>query len=215
MKKILILLLAVVMLTGCARSSAPKREATTVISGPDELVCLEYSRFSGAFPEDGSGRPVESVAAILVKNNSEKFLDYALIECDIGEDRVGTFKVTGLPAGKSAWVLEQEAMTIVEGERFEARPCQTYAFRTDAVTETNQLSVTVDGTSVTVSNRSGETLENVYIYYKVYHDDGNYFGGITYALNFETLSPGQGTQKQSAYFGQGAEIVRYSFQTQS
>jgi len=203
------------MLVGCDKKQPPlaHRQAMAVIDGEDRLVCEEYSRFSGAFPEDGSGRPVESVAAIRVTNASEKFLDYALIQCDIGENRVGTFKITGLPAGKSAWVLEQDAMTIAEGERFQARTCTDYAFRADAITQTDKLSVTVEGNTVTVMNRSGEKLDNVCIYYKVCHNDGNYFGGFTPMLAFGTLPPGQGTQKKSAYFADGAEIVRFSFQT--
>lgn len=214
MKKILILLLSALMLGGCAKKTPElaHRQAISVIEGEDELICEEYSRFTGAFPEDGSGRPVTDVAAIKVTNASSKFLDYALIQCDIGEDRVGKFKVTGLPAGKSAWVLEQDAMTITEGERFQARTCTDYAFRPDAITQTDRLSVTVEGNNVTVMNRSGQTLENVCIYYKVCHNDGNYFGGFTPMLNFGTLPPGQGTRKQSAYFGEGAEIVRFSFQ---
>lgn len=214
MKKLLILILAALLLTGCTKPAAEvaHRQAISVVEGEDELICAEYSRFTGAYPEDGSGRPVTDVAAIKVTNASEKFLDYALIQCDIGADRVGTFKVTGLPAGKSAWVLEQDAMTIAEGERFQARMCTDYAFRSDAITQTDRLSVTVEGNSVTVMNRSDETLENVCIYYKVCHDDGNYFGGFTPVLAFGTLPPGQGTRKQSAYFGDGAEIVRFSFQ---
>lgn len=215
MKKIFLILLSILMLTGCGKKSpaTSHRQAMTVVEGDNQLICEEYSRFTGAFPEDGSGRPVESVAAIRVKNASNQFLDYALIQCDIGTDRVGTFKVTGLPAGKTAWVLEQDAMTISEGERFQARICTDYAFREDAITQTDELSVTVEGNNVTVMNRSNRTFENVCIYYKVCHDDGNYFGGFTPMLAFGTLPPGQGTMKKSAYFGEGAEIVRFSFQT--
>ena len=216
-KLMIIILVAVLVLTGCAREQtlAPQRDATTVVTGEDALICLEYSRFSGAFPEDGTGRQVASVAAILVKNDSAKFLDYARIECAIGENRTGVFKVTGLPAGQCAWVLEQSAMTIVEGEHFQAKPCTDYAFRSDVVTQTDKFDLQVDGNNVTVTNRSKETLENVCIYYKVLHEDGNYFGGITYMLNFGTLSPGQATRKQSGYFGNSTRIVRYSFQTKA
>lgn len=218
MRKLMMIILTVILVfTGCAQDqpSDPQRESTAVVSGEDELICLEYSRFSGAFPEDGTGRQVSSVAAILVKNNSSKFLDYARIECSIGEDRTGIFKLTGLPAGQSAWVLEQSGMTIVEGEHFQAKPCTDYAFRSDAVTRTDKFDVQVSGNTVTVTNRSRETLENVCVYYKILHEDGNYFGGITYMLTFGTLPPGQATQKQSGYFGDSTRIVRYGFQIKS
>lgn len=212
-----ILLAGIMMLSGCTNPSP--QEAATEVTNPaqlseHDLVCLEYSSFTGAFPEDGTGRGVQNVAAMLIRNDSGKFLDYALVVCDIGQGS-GTFKVTGLPAGESVWVLEQTGKTLAPQDRFEVSKCEEYVFRSDAVETTDKLSVKVNNGHITVTNTSQETLENVCLYYKIRHSDGNFFGGITYMLGFDTMKPGSSVQKQSGHFGTGAEIVRYSFQTVS
>lgn len=215
-KALLALSLAgLLMMGGCADAApvATQPVATSPAENwADELVCVEYSRFSGAFPEDGTGRQVTNVAAMLVRNDSGRFLDYALIQCDIGGG-TGTFKVTGLPVGASAWVLEQSGMTVSVDDTFQVSACQDYAYRDDVVADTDRLTVTAEDNTVTVTNVSADTLFNVCIYYKAVHTDGNYFGGITYMLAFDTLEPGQSMQKQSSHFGPDTQIVRYSFQT--
>ena len=209
-----ILLAGLMVLSGCANGDTNPTNPTT----PDrlsehELVCLEYSSFSGAFPEDGTGRQVQDVAAMLIRNDSGKFLDYAVVTCDIGQG-TGTFKVTGLPAGATVWVLEQDGKTVAPEEKFVVTDCEDYVFRSDAILSTDKLSVTTNGSTVTVTNISDETLESVCIYYKTLFSDGNFFGGITYMLGFDTLSPNQTVQKQTSHFGTDSRIVRYSFQEQ-
>ncbi len=212
-KSVLALVFALMLLSGCAAPMPLDEEPGPVPQQTDgaPLVCVEYSSFSGSFPEDGSGRQVAGVAAMLVRNDSNRFLDYALVECQIGEG-VGTFKVTGLPAGKSVWVLEQNGRTVTAGDAFQVTACEDYAYRDNALTQTDKLTVAVDGNRVTVTNVSQETLVNVCLYYKSTHTDGNYFGGITYMLAFDTLKPGQALQKQAGHFGENSQIVRYSFQ---
>jgi hypothetical protein len=208
-----ILLAGILVLSGCAKQPSggnPQNDSNRL--SEHELVCLEYSSFTGAFPEDGTGRPVQSVAAMLIRNDSGKFLDYALVKCDIGTG-TGTFKVTGLPAGKAVWVLEQDSKTVASEDKFAVSDCEDYSFRSDAMVSTDKLKVVTNGNTVTVTNVSGEALENVCIYYKSVHSDGNFFGGITYMLGFGTLEAGQTAQKQSSHFGEDSEIVRYSFQT--
>lgn len=196
-------------LSGCAGSGPGATEPQVQSFGG--LVCLEYSRYSGPFPEDGSGRQVENVAAMLVHNSSDKFLDYAMIEAWVGSHQ-GTFRVTGLPPGGTAWVLEQDGLTLTPQERFIATACEDYFFRDDAVYTSDKLSVETDGNSLTVTNKSDGGLRNVCIYYKTVHEDGNYFGGISYLLEFGDLSPGQTVTRQASRYGPGSRIVRLSFQ---
>lgn len=214
-KKVLGMILAIlILLSGCAKenSAATEPTASTVDRlSEHDLVCVEYSSFTGGYPEDGTGRQVENVAAMLIRNDSGKFLDYAVVVCEIGAD-TGTFKVTGLPAGASVWVMEQNGKTLAPEDNFSISQCKEYVFRSDAIQQTDKLSVTTNGNTVTVTNSSQETLENVCVYYKTVHSDGNFFGGITYMLGFDTLKPGESAQKQSSHFGADAKIVRYSYQ---
>lgn len=207
--KIVCVALAVLLLTGCTQKNVQTEEPKVQSFGG--LVCLEYSRYTGPFPEDGTGRSVENVAAMLVRNTSDQFLDFATVECRVGSE-IGTFKVTGLPPGGTAWVLEQTGMTLTENEEFAAFECDEYYFREQAVITTDKLTVQASGNTLTVTNQSDKTLENACVYYKTVYEDGFYFGGITYMLEFGDLAPGQQATKQSSHFGDSSRIVRYSFQ---
>ncbi len=176
----------------------------------DQLVSLEFSRYSGAYVEDGSDEKVSGVAAMLVANPTDRFLDLATVTYQVGE-KTAVFEVKGLPPGGKAWVLESQRMTLDDGDTFQLEDCVT-TFRADAIRQTDLLSVQRDGNSLTVKNVSGETLENVCLYYKVKHTDGNYLGGILYTLNFGTLEAGASQTRQAGHFSDRAEIVRYSYQ---
>lgn len=105
-----------------------------------------------------------------------------------------------------------DAKTVEADEDFVALQCQEYSFRQDAVMATDKLAVSTSGNTVTVVNQSGQMLRNVCLYYKSVHEDGHYFGGITYMLSFGDLAPGETAQKQSSHYGAQSKIVRYSFQ---
>ncbi len=207
--RIVCFVLAALFLTGCSADEQSSGEPKVQNFGG--LICLEYSRYTGAFPEDGSGRQVENVAAMLVRNSSDQFLDFATVKCRVGT-QIGTFQVTGLPPGGTAWVLEQTGMSLSEGEEFAAFECEDYYFREESVITTDKLSVETDGNTLTVTNESDKTLENVCVYYKTVFEDGFYFGGISYMLEFGELAPGEQATKQSSHFGENSRIVRYSFQ---
>lgn len=152
--------------SGCAPGPEKVEPPATTASG--NLVCVQYSSFSGTFPEDGSGRQVNNVAAILVHNSSAEFLDYAKVSCAIGNES-GTFLITGLPPGATAWVLEKDAKTVKADDDFGTMQCREYSFRQEAVMATDKLEVSTSGNTVTVVNQSGQTLRNVCLYNKMEH----------------------------------------------
>ena len=185
------------------------QKPTDQISG-GEIVCKDYALFSGRFVEDGRDELVQNVAAILVKNESDQFLDLATISYDI-DGKSAAFLVTGLPAGKSAWVMEITRMQASHSSVFTYKDCIA-SFKSDVVLETDMFTVTADGNMLTATNTSGKTLNNVCVYYRAIHDDGNYFGGITYLADFGTLAPGESLEVLAGHYAQGAaEIIRYGW----
>lgn len=175
--------------------------------GDDIISCESFSSFSGQYVEDGSDIPVENIAAMLVTNHTEDFLDLATIEYEI-DGKPATFVVTGLPAGKSAWVMEKNQMTISSGAKFKYID-ETTAFKSGVVNATDKITLSAEGNMLTAVNNTDEKLEGVFVYYKTLHTDGNYFGGITYMTTFGELEPGEKkTELAGHYDKEKTEIVR-------
>lgn len=184
-------------------------KAEEVTSG--EIAVVAHAAFKGQYVEDGRDELVEGVAAILVKNKSGKFLDLAILVYEIG-DETGTFVVSSLPAGKSAWVMEKSKLVINGDETFEHKG-STITYKEDVITATEKLKLSTEGNMMTVENVSGETMKNVVVYYKVKHSDGNYFGGITYVVDFGELDAGESLEKLAGHYSkENSDIVRISWQ---
>lgn len=173
----------------------------------DDLFCRQFSRFSGQFVEDGRDEPVEHVAAMLVTNHSDRYLDLATLTYDV-DGHEATFVVTGLPAGRSAWVMEAGRMTIPDDAVFQLVDCVT-AFREDVTVETDAISIYAEANVLTAVNNTRETLEGVFVCYKTLHTDGNFFGGITYRVDFGDLEPGSAADALAGHYSvENSEIVR-------
>ena len=177
------------------------------------LTCDNFSLYSGQYVEDGRDELVTNVAAILVTNRSEQFLDLATLTFEI-DGREATFRVSGLPAGRSAWVLEASRMTATNSSTFTFIDMVT-GFKENVISSTDKLSITCVGNLVTATNKSNQKLENVFVYYRVLHTDGNYLGGITYVIDFGTMEPGQSVEKLAGHFSaEKARIVRIGWSGQ-
>ena len=172
-----------------------------------DITCDEFGRYSGQYVEDGRDELVENVAAVRVTNRSDQFLDFATITVDIS-GRTATFVVSGLPAGRSAWVLDAARLPIGESESFEFLDCVS-SFRSDVIVSTDRVTIKVSGNMLTATNNTSQTLENVFLYYRTLHSDGYFLGGITYLAGFGTLEPGQSMDVLAGHYDSAkSEIVR-------
>ena len=176
----------------------------------DKLEILGYGRYSGEYVEDGSDEPVSYVAAILVRNNTSEYLDYAQIVMDIG-GKAARFVVMGLPPGESAWVLEKSRMEIAADAQF-LYADSAIGYKPSVDPDTLPVSVVGDRGQITLTNTGSRTLPDVYVYYKVRHKDGNFLGGILYRKSFGDLEPGQTRSELAGHFNPDkAEIVRITW----
>lgn len=192
-------------------------EPTSTTTVPEQIVppeqqlsCELYSIYSGAYVEDGSDEPVENVAALLIRNGSSQYLDLAQLTYDL-DGREAIFTVTGLPSGASAWVLEENRLTADADTKFTHKNTLT-SFRNDAVNDLEDLELAFNGTMLKATNTSDQPLQNVTVYYKTLHEDGNFLGGITYMTTFGDLEPGQSAEKIAGHFQPDkTQIVRISY----
>ena len=193
--------------TQATRATSPIKEE--IASGT--LTCDEFGSYSGQYVEDGRDELVENVAAVRVTNRSDQFLDFATVTIDIN-GQTATFVVTGLPAGRSAWVLEATKMTIGQTASFEYIDSVT-SFRDGVIAQSDDLTVTADGNMLTATNNTGKTMENVFVYYRTVHTDGYFLGGITYRVDIGTLEPGASAEVMAGHYADAtSEIVRIGWQ---
>lgn len=185
-------------------------EPTEEIASGD-ITCDEFGIFSGQFVEDGRDELVENVAAVLVTNRTDRFLDFATLSFDI-DGQTATFILSGLPAGRSAWVMEATRMTATSSSVFTYQNCVN-SFRDDVTASTDKVAISSDGNMLTAVNNTSETLEDVFVYYRTLHTDGNFLGGITYRADFGTLEPGASVETMAGHFNkETSEIVRVGWQ---
>ena len=195
-------------------TTEPSGEQTvpSVTVPPEQLlICEDIGLYNGAFVEDGSDEPVQNVAALLITNGSDQYLDLAKLTYEIdGQEAV--FMVTGLPAGGTAWVLEGSRMTASAESEFRHKNTVT-SFRDNAVNTLEGVDLEFNGTMLKATNTTDTTFKALTVYYKVLHDDGNYLGGITYMVSFGDLEPGQSAEKIAGHFqSDKTHIVRIGYQ---
>lgn len=99
-------------------SGKPSEQTEEIASG--DISCDKFGIFSGQFLEDGRDELVQNVAAVLVTNRTDRFLDFATLTFDI-DGQTATFILSGLPAGRSAWVMEATRMTATNSSVFTDR----------------------------------------------------------------------------------------------
>ena len=190
-------------------SGKPSEQTEEIASG--DISCDKFGMFSGQFVEDGRDELVQNVAAVLVTNRTDRFLDFATLTFDI-DGQTATFILSGLPAGRSAWVMEATRMTATNSSVFTYLNCVN-SFRDDVTASTDQITISSDGNMLTAVNNTSETLEGVFIYYRTLHTDGNFLGGITYRVDFGTLEPGASVETLAGHFNKDTtEIVRIGWQ---
>lgn len=176
-----------------------------------KITCDETAIFSGQFVENGKDELVENVAAIKVTNHSEQYLELAVLIYEIN-GQTATFVVTGLPAGKTVWVLEKTGMRIDSNSEFSYQSSTT-SFKEHVAAASDLIEVTSDGNMLTAENKSGKEMENIVVYYKVLHDDGNFLGGITYVVDFGNVKAGESKKTMAGHYMEGkSEIVRIDWQ---
>lgn len=178
--------------------------------GDTQLYCERLATYSGQFVEDSSDRKVSNIAVMLVTNRSDRYLDIAMLTYEI-DGKTAEFKVTGLPAGKSAWVLESTGMQL------NTNPEVTYqdsvvAFRDEVITQPEGLTLSHKGNTLQVTNETDHTLYNVMVFYKALHTDGNFLGGITYAVNFGDVKAGASAESLAGHYKEDrTEVIRFAW----
>lgn len=193
--------------SGEANKSGDKISNKSDFNTPDSSLTIQRVQgYTGIFIEDGSDKEVKNVAAIQVKNTSNKAVEYAEIELYNGKKKL-VFAVSTLPANSSAVVMEKNKTT------FSSSKGVTYGKTTvayaDKLEKSSAVSCSkVENNGIKVTNKSGKDIPCVRIFYKYKSDDGYYVGGITYTAKIEDLKAGKSQTVYPSHFASdGGEIM--------
>lgn len=168
---------------------------------------VKIDGFSGTFVEDGSNKKVSNVLALEVKNTSKKDLQYGEIKLKVNNKKTAVFKLTNLPSGKTATVMESTGSIYYNsGDNYKYED-STYATVDKLTMSSNKIKVSTEGSSITIENISGKDLGTVYVYYKN-TKGSSYLGGITYRSKFEDVKKDKSYTVETSHFSEtNSEIV--------
>ena len=65
-----------------------------------------------------------------------------------------------------------------------------------------------------IRRRVDKALEDVFVYYRCLHTDGNFLGGVTYRVDFGTIAPGESVEVLAGHYSDSARIVRIGWKGQ-
>lgn len=176
----------------------------TVDDGRLEINSL--FQFSGINPDCGD-QEGEDIAGIQLRNVSGSQLTRATIEMTLISGKQLHFTLQDLPAGMTALVFSDENISMDLDDSCVSYSCET-SFEAENPLMMDILSVSVEGTQITVTNISGDDLTNLTVYCHCRLDQDCY-GGLTYCYPIESLPAGGSATVDAVdcYIGD-AEVVR-------
>lgn len=182
------------------------KTAPTITLSDSNLVVEAIGSYSGNFIEDGSDEPTANVAAMLVTNNSNQMLQIAEITFQINESETAVFKVTDLPAGTAVLVLEQNK------REFKLEDSYTYGetasgYMEQPTLEEEKFELTTEKGKIILKNKTDQSYDKVYVYYKYTQIGGAYFGGITYRTPFENVPAGGEVEAVASHFNPNSSKI--------
>lgn len=168
-------------------SSGPIIPVAFPLTLEDGMLEIENAfQFVGFNPDCGN-QEGDDIASITVKNTSDTFLERADITLTAENGQVLHFSVTCLPAGKTAMAFSQENASAETDAAYGNITCEA-VFDTDASMNDDKISVSVDGSRITLRNKTGKEIKELVVYCRCTLGD-QYFGGITYTYTVNNLSP--------------------------
>lgn len=163
-------------------------------------------QFTGINP-DCENQEGTDVAGIQLRNVSGSHLTRVTIEMTLVSGKLLRFTVEDLPAGMTTLAFSDENMSMDLADACVSFSCEA-SFEGESPLMADRLSVSVEGTQITVTNISGDDLTNLTVYCHCLLDQDCY-GGLTYCYPIEFLPAGGSTTVDAVdcYLGD-AEVVR-------
>ena len=170
-----------------------------------DLVIRNLASYDGAFYEDGSGREVMNVAALMVSNVGQRTIPYAYITVDTADAHY-EFDATMLPPGTSVLIPEKNASILTS-----TKIVDYFGWNTVKRSEINPSIIVeeLEDGRLKVKNDSDDEVKGLNLYYRTYIEDGEfYMGGRAHVAEIPSVNPGETVFMIPDYYVSGySEIV--------
>ncbi len=171
-----------------------------------DMVIMNLAAYDGAFYEDGTGREVVNVAALMLQNRGEDLIPYAHITVDTETGRY-TFDATMIPPGSSVLIPEKNGQTLGTTEII-----NYFGWNTVCPEDTLQavaVCETLDGDLV-LENMGDTALWNTTLFYRIYMEDGDYYmGGMAFETQIDHIPLGECVRILPEHYVMGYSQVVY------
>lgn len=207
-----VLLLCSVVLNDPVRCYADSFSASCGVEGIriscTPLIVESIASYDGAFYEDGSGREVMGVAAIMLRNSSDETVPYANVIVYTENCRY-EFEATMIPPGAAVLIPERNALILSEQK---IKRC--FGWMTVLQSKLPQDIKIEMSEGFTVTNQGPKTIRNLIVYHRTYIADGDfYMGGRAFETKIKRIAPAQCISVMADNFALGySEIVWYAIQ---
>lgn len=170
------------------------------------LVVEDLAAYDGAFFEDGTGREVCNVAALMLRNTSERIVPYAHVVLH-STDCTYVFDGFMIPAGASVLIPEKNARKL---SSIAVEDCFGWS---TVMADSRQYAISVSESGMdklAVTNLSESPIHDLTLYHKTYLDEwGFYMGGRAVETTVEIILPGQTVVVHPKQYAAGYSKVVY------
>lgn len=166
----------------------------SVLEFPTPISCTSVivesvASYDGPFYEDGTGREVINVAAILLRNTGDEMIPYVHIILRT-ESASYLFDGFWIPAGAAVLIPEKYALPYEAQQEFIS--CFGWA---TVWQQTNSYAISFEEISmgkILVRNRSDTDIKNLTLYHKTYLQENDmYIGGVAFESRIDFLGIGE------------------------
>lgn len=173
--------IAVIVILAMCNGSENKKEITPAKFSLDNgIEIVSVGKYAGEYMEDGTDEVVSNVLMIVVRNTSERTLQYAEISLK-ADGKEAVFNISTLPPGEEMVALEKNRTEYVSEDEYKSASINKVAiFDKEPTLYENIFEISAADGILNVKNISDKDIDgDVFVYYKNVSDN-MYYGGITY-----------------------------------
>lgn len=186
-------------------SAAPEELTLPYALEDGKLAVTAVFQYTGENP-DCNDETGEDIAALAVTNQSGQHLTSAQFTAELADGTELQFAAVDVPAGQTVWAFAPDNRSYDTANPCVAITCDAQ-FEASTPVPAERLSVSVEGTAVTLTNTSGEALENLTVDCHCLFNEA-YFGGRTYSYAVPSIAAGGSVtiQAEECYLGEAAVV---------